>query len=312
MQLLCGHVSHEACFYEYIKEFEVQECPTCNAPLGLDTKRGGNIDFGKPACPTMNLFSNMTDQSAGKLNNVVRTAQTPELLGSAPTPDLREHRGQTPDLRERSIRGTPNLQPTPWDTESVRTGKHSMRSQQHDHRSQTQPSPVPSRERSHKYSIDSRHHGRNGSTATDGAHSAAELAAEPQPPPSRRHDYDVQSMETSIAGPRNSTKNPIPAPTVTVRSEFPTLSRSRQQQSLTCLVTVEVVDGKWRPNPEDIRTPPLMFTPRTGESPCIPQMRTPEVSRQLDFPRDPPEVIERVTADLRNKVDNWHGLDFAR
>lgn len=46
LQLSCGHVSHEACFYEYIKEFESQECPTCNAPLGLDTSRGGNIDFG--------------------------------------------------------------------------------------------------------------------------------------------------------------------------------------------------------------------------------------------------------------------------
>lgn len=46
LQLSCGHVSHEACFYEYIKEFESQDCPTCNAPLGLDTSRGGNLDFG--------------------------------------------------------------------------------------------------------------------------------------------------------------------------------------------------------------------------------------------------------------------------
>jgi hypothetical protein len=48
LQFSCGHVSHEACFYEYIKEFESQYCPTCNAPLGLDTSRGGNIlDIGK-------------------------------------------------------------------------------------------------------------------------------------------------------------------------------------------------------------------------------------------------------------------------
>jgi hypothetical protein len=47
LQFSCGHVSHEACFYEYIKEFESQYCPTCNAPLGLDTSRGGNIlDLG--------------------------------------------------------------------------------------------------------------------------------------------------------------------------------------------------------------------------------------------------------------------------
>lgn len=48
LQFSCGHVSHEACFYEYIKEFESQYCPTCNAPLGLDTSRGGNVlDIGK-------------------------------------------------------------------------------------------------------------------------------------------------------------------------------------------------------------------------------------------------------------------------
>ena len=47
LQLSCGHVSHEACFYEYIREFEAKECPTCNATLGLDTSRGGNIDLGK-------------------------------------------------------------------------------------------------------------------------------------------------------------------------------------------------------------------------------------------------------------------------
>ena len=48
LQLSCGHVSHEACFYEYIREFESQHCPTCNATLGLDTSRGGNVlDLGK-------------------------------------------------------------------------------------------------------------------------------------------------------------------------------------------------------------------------------------------------------------------------
>lgn len=48
LQFSCGHVSHEACFYEYIKEFDSSYCPTCNAPLGLDTSRGGNVlDLGE-------------------------------------------------------------------------------------------------------------------------------------------------------------------------------------------------------------------------------------------------------------------------
>ena len=48
LQFSCTHVSHEACFYEFIREFESQYCPTCNAPLHLDTSRGGNVlDIGK-------------------------------------------------------------------------------------------------------------------------------------------------------------------------------------------------------------------------------------------------------------------------
>jgi hypothetical protein len=49
LQLSCGHVSHEACFYEYIREFESQHCPTCNATLGLDTSRGVQMDLGTSA-----------------------------------------------------------------------------------------------------------------------------------------------------------------------------------------------------------------------------------------------------------------------
>lgn len=47
LQFSCSHVSHEACFYEYIKEVDSQYCPECNAPLGLDSSRGGNVlDIG--------------------------------------------------------------------------------------------------------------------------------------------------------------------------------------------------------------------------------------------------------------------------
>jgi len=47
LQFSCGHVSHEACFYEYIKEVDAQYCPECNSPLGLDSSRGGNVlDLG--------------------------------------------------------------------------------------------------------------------------------------------------------------------------------------------------------------------------------------------------------------------------
>lgn len=116
-------------------------------------------------------------------------------------------------------------------------------------------------------------------------------------------------METDLSSPRsNHTKNPIPAPIVTVRSEFPTLNRSRQQQSLTCLVTIEVPDGKWHPDPEDLRHAPPV--------PPLPQIDEYEEKEPVARPRalsyDAPELLEEITEELRTRVDNWHGLDFQR
>ena len=56
LQFSCGHVAHEACFYEIIKESDAQGqyCPTCEAPLGLDSFRGGSIlDLSK--CPPSSI-----------------------------------------------------------------------------------------------------------------------------------------------------------------------------------------------------------------------------------------------------------------
>ena len=134
-----------------------------------------------------------------------------------------------------------------------------------------------------------------------------------QQPNVRRHDYDVQSMESAISSPRASvTKNPIPAPSVTVRSEFPTLSRSRQQQSLTCLVTVEIPEGRWRPDPADLRGAPVM--PPVQEEPAYPRQRPSSPGRHVhnDWPFESPQVLDEITEDLRVRVDNWHGLDFSR
>jgi hypothetical protein len=43
LQLSCGHISHEACFYEYLRDFDSHACPICNAPLSLDSSRGGSV-----------------------------------------------------------------------------------------------------------------------------------------------------------------------------------------------------------------------------------------------------------------------------
>lgn len=288
LQLSCGHVAHEACFYEFIKEFESQECPSCNAPLGLDTSRGGNLNFG----------------SSDRLVPACAPSLTPPVLSVEKLNSLAHSRSvNSPDLRDRNTNS--DNTPTPWASEPV---------PHHHHQSSVPPPPSPhvpepsprpptqsSFTRSHHHansvnnrSVDSRQHARNNSHATDESHNRSRL------------EYDLQSIDATVPSLRPTIRNPIPAPTVTVRTEFPTLNRSRQQQSLTCLVTIEVVDGKWRPDPEDIASPAA----DTLDTQSMP--RSPDTQRQFDVPHHPPHILDRVTEDLHSKVDNWHGLDFSR
>lgn len=176
----------------------------------------------------------------------------------------------------------------------------------------TSPHATQQRERSHSREpssdrAGSRHHLRSDSGAT-GIASSNDYAATHD---GRRHDYDVQSMESSLSSPRSHLKSPIPAPTVTVRSEFPTLSKSRQQQSLTCLVTVEVVEGNWRPDLGDMRAaPPLPSMASAAGS--YRREKSPARSRQSNTPSVTAEALDQITEDLHARVDNWHGLDFSR
>lgn len=155
-------------------------------------------------------------------------------------------------------------------------------------------------------------HARSDSEAT-GVASSGGYPETTQSGPPRRHDYDVQAMETTPGSPRAITRNPIPAPTVTVRSEFPTINRSRQQQTLTCLITVEVPDNKWRPDPEDLGSaPPAPPAVNARIDEAFARPPSPARSAPRFYPYESREVLEEQTENLRNRVDNWHGLDFSR
>lgn len=135
----------------------------------------------------------------------------------------------------------------------------------------------------------------------------------------RRHDYETHSAGSETGSTRSArVKNPIPNPKITIRSEYPTLTRSKDSQNLTCLVTIEVAEGKWQPDMEDIRSmrPRLSQTverahrsgPSNGSNRVAPTPKpqpTPE-------PSESTEELDRVTQDLYSRVDNWHGLDFSR
>lgn len=226
------------------------------------------------------------------------------------------------EAREQSQRSAQNT-PVPWDGQqnqgrpkSRESTHHNTQRDSRDLQPQQRDRDVreAQRERVERYGNSPRQpHARNGSgnTGNTGVASAGDYAEPHNTNGGRRHDYDVQSMETSISSPRASiTKNPIPAPTVTVRSEYPTLSRSRQQQSLTCLVTIEVPEGKWSPDPADLRGAPVL--PSMQQNNTYARPRSPPAERQADWPFESSEVLEEITEDLRVRVDNWHGLDFQR
>ena len=234
-----------------------------------------------------------------------------------------QHHHQQPPPPPQSATSQRNT-PVPWDPQ---TGQERPSSRGSDHRNESKDVQIQrererdnrerdareqQRERIEKYGMPSRqHHSRNESSHT-GAVSSSDGYGDAHATSGRRHDYDVQSMETALSSPRASiTKNPIPAPSVTVRSEYPTLNRSRQQQSLTCLVTVEVPEGKWRPDPADLRGAPVL-PPAQQETNNFSRPKSPTQSQQTDWQTESSEVLEEITEDLRVRVDNWHGLDFSR
>ncbi|SPO04571.1 related to von Willebrand and RING finger domain protein [Cephalotrichum gorgonifer] len=275
LQFSCTHVSHEACFYEFIREFDSQYCPTCNAPLHLDSSRAGNV------------------LDIEKITNLVRSASaTDNRSQSTPTP-------------------TPSA--TPWDSQGARGSSGMDPNQQRQSGGRdSRAGPRDSREApSDRDRYGSRSHTRSDSEAT-GVASSGGYSEAAQSGPARRHDYDLQAMETTPGSPRPVSRNPIPAPLVTVRSEFPTLNKSRQQQTLTCLITVEVPDNKWRPNPEDLGIPPQAAPANARIDESFGRPPSPARSAPRFYPYESPDALEGIMETLRNRVDNWHGLDFNR
>ncbi|KAI1384449.1 Pleckstrin homology domain-containing protein [Hypoxylon trugodes] len=281
LQFSCSHVSHEACFYEFIREFESQYCPSCNAPLHLDTSRGGNV------------------LDIEKLTNMVRSASASDSR-SITTPTPRDGRDGWETQSGRPHSGESNGR-----SMAPSNGRESAaRGNLRDSRDSRDTSGSDRYANAHR-------HGRSDSEAT-GVASSTGYPETAQSGPPRRHDYDLQAMETTPGSPRAMARNPIPPPSVVVRSEFPTITRSRQQQTLTCLVTVEVADNKWKPDPEDLGTvnpaPQMRVEDAFAQRPPSPARS----SQPRFYPYEAPEVLEEMTENLRTRVDNWHGLDFNR
>ncbi|CAK7265501.1 hypothetical protein SEPCBS57363_001615 [Sporothrix epigloea] len=316
LQFSCTHVSHEACFYEFISEFESQYCPTCNAPLHLDTSRGGNV------------------LDIEKISNLIRSVSVNDprpVSTSTPMPNWDNQSARPPSrtslLRPREVMGSsgagtstmhPNVTRNSTRDRTPESTRDSLSRNSHHDQGRD-------RGREQELSVDryasgtSSRHGRSDSEATGVASSVEYPETAQSSGPRRAHDYDVHAMETALSGPHAVKRNSIPAPTVTVRSEFPTISRSRQQQTLTCLISIEVPDSKWRADQEDLQSsnisllqqPPLNDTRAHGDG-SLDRQLSPVRAVPRFYPNESPEVLKEVTEDLRHRVDNWHGLEFSR
>lgn len=203
-----------------------------------------------------------------------------------------------------SLRSTANT-PMPWD-------RPTQREEVQDDHSRLSASARDSRD-SQRMRIErlglTGQHSRNNS-GNSGEYSTHENAAPP-----RRHDYDLHAMETNVteqARMRDS-RFAAPSPIVTVRSEFPTITRSNLQQSLTCLVTIEIPEMKKRPIMEDFQSPISPPAQHSDFALAPAPLQPPRFTPQPTFISNKSiQELNQLTADLRARVDNWHGLEFSR
>ncbi|OAA67456.1 von Willebrand factor, type A [Cordyceps fumosorosea ARSEF 2679] len=319
LQFSCSHVSHEACFYEFIREFESQYCPTCDSPLHLDTSRGGNVIDISSSSTRANELVQSANSRTDKIGNMVRSVGSDTRSTHTPTPTWDSQTIMRPPSVDSSQRRLPQQQQPP------------QQSQLQPQSTLQPPTPGSGRENGARGSLrDSREnlserygpsrHTRSDSDVTGitGVTSSGGYPETTQSGPQWRHDYDVQAMETSPGSPQRAiARNPIPAPMVTVRSEFPTISRSRQQQTLTCLITIEVPDNKWRPDPEDLGSNSVARQPSLGRIDDIaayvasPPQPAPSPAPKF-YPYESPAALEEARQSLNRRVESWHGLDFER
>lgn len=128
---------------------------------------------------------------------------------------------------------------------------------------------------------------------------------------SRKGMSDALSVETDLSHRGNVTFRPIPPPLITIRSEFPTIPKSGQQQPFTCLVTVEAPANGWSLDERDLQPllPPKNF-------PIVEEEKEPEVSSLLppvpSLTNDPTPILDEIANDLTKRITNWHNLDHHR
>lgn len=241
---------------------------------------------------------------AEKLSSIVRSVSVAE---ERETPRDRDHeRDQEPDRDKETI--------NTYDQYGARARSHQG--------SRTSSLTRESRAESRNDIRESNPRTENGHWRNHSITTASDYVEAQTLHPGRRQEYDAQSMEGDLARP-SSVSHPIPPPVVTVKSEFPTINRSKVQQSLTCLVAVEVPERKSNNFADDVPAVPSTpqqydrqyqsSSPTANSQHSLEGQDTQSTKRERDLDRErQQELLTHITEDLRLRVENWHGLDFNR
>lgn len=142
----------------------------------------------------------------------------------------------------------------------------------------------------------------------------------------------------SISYNTTQVANPINPPNLTLRSEFPTITRSRQLQLFTTLITVEVPTSGWTLDQRDLLRIASVPENDESQSPVSPNrgrslsvsthhstasdlshaLSAPSKPLPSTYPKIPPMSIESqnnldtIETELKSRDMNWHNLDFQR
>jgi hypothetical protein len=102
-----------------------------------------------------------------------------------------------------------------------------------------------------------------------------------------------------------SVRNPIPGPIVSVKCEFQTLTRLSRGQEISCLVTIEVPKGKWKPRHSDI----LYLPTRLVDTRSVQSDESEDVDEAMD---EKALRLKDAAEQLYIRVPNWDTLDFRK
>lgn len=274
LSFTCGHFAHEQCLIEFLAEFITDHCcPACSLPLEVDSSHRSQLGEGKQlpshSQHSFRVFANRVhDETDSPVNALRRRPGEKNKQSQYTNLQISSPNATTPPRSPQ----TPTPQYRHYTSETLNVLSQSARKHE-----------APD---DYLEPLDGRKQIKGHTTK----------------------DNDDATSTTTTPYRQAPIRNPIPAPTVHIKSEYPNLVRSDEARALICLVTVEVPTGRWMPSKDELghlRRIPETRSMQSNHSDSNEESSDEEVD-------DAAQDLEREASNLKNRVDNWHGLPFTK